>query len=446
MHMARIKLVLLLFLVVLTGLWIWADPVIFGAHPFQQFQFAFVQYSGITAMAVMAASLLLALRSVAIEPYVGGLDKSYRLHKWMGVTALAMIVTHFLFINAPDWLGLGASAPQRGAGASAARRPPPPPPSLLHTLQGPAKAVGSWCFYIGVLLILLALLRWFPYRQFIRTHRLLAVVYLFLVFHSLLLLKTAYWTHAIAWAIAALMAAGTVAAVYILVHRVGRTRQAVGKIENVNVHQDGRIVSVTVCLEDDWSGHDAGQFAFVRFHEGERAHPFTISSAWRDDGVLTFLIKGLGDYTSDLPETLAVGSMVTVEGPYGRFNFEGPHERQIWISAGIGITPFIARMQQLAGQAEYKIIDLFHATGSADVRVNDQLWRLATAAGVRLHVFVSGEDGRLTAEHICNGVPDWKDSDIWFCGPVQFGKALRRSFLDGGLRPAAFHQELFHLR
>ena len=306
--------------------------------------------------------------------------------------------------------------------------------------------MGQWCFWAALILLVLALVKWFPYRQFIRTHRFLAIVYLGLVFHSVVLLKTAYWTYVIGWLIAALMAAGTVAAVYILFKRVGRTRQAVGSIEAVTEHQDGRIVAVRICLKDRWPGHDAGQFAFVRFAADEEAHPFTISSSWNDDGLLTFVIKALGDYTSALPATLKSGSLVTVEGPYGRFTFSGPHKRQIWISAGIGITPFVSRMQQLATHNDGKVIDLFHATSTPDVRVNQGLWRLAAESKVRLHVWVAAESGRLTAAHVMRGVPEWKSADIWFCGPADFGKQLERDFRDAGLAAGDFHQELFHFR
>ena len=442
--MSRIAVIFWALCLGLTVFWLAADPVWSGAHPFAQTQISFVMYTGIIGMGTMAVSMLLALRSVAIEPYVGGLDKSYRLHKWLGVAALVMVIAHWLWIKAPSWLvSLGVMAPPPRA---AAARRPPPAAGLLHALQGPARGVGQWCLYSAVILIVLALARWFPYRRFIQTHRLLAIVYLVLVFHSVVLLKTAYWTHTIAYLIAGLMAAGAFAAVYILFRGVGRTRQAVGEIQSVTVHQDKRIVAVTVCLKDRWPGHDAGQFAFVSFGEAEEPHPFTISSSWRDDGLLTFLIRELGDYTSTLASRLAVGTLVTVEGPYGRFNFSGPHPRQIWISAGIGITPFLSRMQQLAEHPDGKIIDLFHATSAADVRINAQLWRLVAASNVRLHVWVAAESGRLRADHVCRAVPEWKEADIWFCGPVDFGKALRKDFIAAGLPASAFHQELFHLR
>jgi len=442
--MKRIKFSFWLLCLGLTALWIAADPVVFGRHPFSQLQFPLINYTGIIAMGVMSVSMLLALRSVAFEPYVGGLDKSYRLHKWLGVAGLVMAIAHWLLIEGPGWLvALGVMAPPARAGAP---RRPAQAPTLMHTLQGPARSVGQWCFYAAVILIVLALLRWFPYRYFLKTHRLLAIVFLVLVFHSVVLLKASYWTHAISYVIAALMAAGSAAALYILVRRVGRTRQAVGEIEAVTSHQDGRILGVNVCLKDRWLPHEAGQFAFVSFDDGEGPHPFTISSAWKGDGRLSFLIKGLGDYTRGLPETLRSGSLVTVEGPYGRFTFAGRGDRQIWISAGIGITPFISRMQQLESWPDRRTIDLFHATAARDEQPIAQLRRLAAAANVRLHLWVSAEEGRLTGAQIRHDLPDWASADIWFCGPAEFGKTLRKDFVAAGLPPNAFHEELFHLR
>ena len=228
--MTRIKIIFAALCVGLTVLWLEADRL-WADGSFTQVRASFLNYTGILAMGVMAVSLLLALRSTAMEPHVGGLDKSYRLHKWLGVAGLLMAIAHWLWVQAPSWLvaagimSAPARAPNGNRGVAG--------PTLLRTLQGPARGAGQFCFWAALILIVLALVKWFPYRQFVRTHRFLAIVYLGLVFHSVVLLKTSYWTYVIGWAIAALMAAGCVAALYILFKRVGRTRQAVGAIEAV---------------------------------------------------------------------------------------------------------------------------------------------------------------------------------------------------------------------
>jgi predicted ferric reductase len=138
--------------------------------------------------------------------------------------------------------------------------------------------------------------------------------------------------------------------------------------------------------------------------------------------------------------------VLRVEGPYGTFTFKGTQPRQIWVGAGIGITPFIARLQQLAPQPDGKTIDLFHPTAQVDEVAFARLRAAAAAAHVQLHLMVDAVDGRLTAARLCAAVPEWRQADVWFCGPAAFGQTLRRDLLALGLQPRDFHQELFELR
>jgi predicted ferric reductase len=245
---------------------------------------------------------------------------------------------------------------------------------------------------------------------------------------------------------ALLMAGGSGAAVVSLLRKVGARRRALGAIEELIHHPDNRVLKVAIKLQGHWPGHDAGQFAFVTFDPDEGAHPFTISSAWQGDGRMFFLIKGIGDYTGQLPGTLRVGQPVTVEGPYGRFGFAGDKTRQIWVAGGIGITPFIARMQALARAPDGKRVDLFYSTSAPDAVFINKVRQRAEDAGVVLHLLVSQRDGRLDARRIAAAVPDWKMADFWFCGPAGFGSALREAFTAQGLPAADFHQELFDMR
>ena len=52
----------------------------------------------------------------------------------------------------------------------------------------------------------------------------------------------------------------------------------------------------------------------------------------------------------------------------------------------------------------------------------------AAAAGVNLHIRLSREEGRLTAEQIRAAVPEWQQASVWFCGPAAFGQDFAAGF------------------
>ena len=432
-------------LLALTALWLLASlstwPTATGVFAWRG---PLIQYTGVLAMGAMSVAMVLAMRPIWLESRLHGLDKMYRLHKWLGIAALVLAVAHWAWVNVPRWLV------QAGWLSRPARGPRTPPSNewlrFLQEQRHLAEQVGEWGFYAAVALIALALVRRFPYRHFYSTHRWLAAVYLVLVWHSVVLLDASAWATPLGVTMAALMAAGTLSAGLSLLGRIGTQRKVTGIIEKLEYLEGVRVNAIDVALQNRWPGHAAGQFAFVTFDRDEGAHPFTISSAWRADGRLQFLIKGLGDYTRTLPATLKPGQWVQVEGPYGRFDFQGSAQRQIWVGGGIGISPFVARLQHLAAQPQEQPVDLIHCTAEHDPVALQRLADDAQAAGVRLHVLIDARDGRLTGERLRQMVPDWREADLWFCGPVGLGTALREDLSTHGLPASRFHQELFAMR
>src|SRR5690606_1895637 len=145
---------------------------------------------------------------------------------------------------------------------------------------------------------------------------------------------------------AILLFGGSIASGLSLTGRVGRRRQVRGMVTAIKT-PDRDVTEVTCHMGPAWPGHRAGQFAFVTFDRIEGAHPFTIASADRENGTVTFLIKSLGDFTRNLSQKISVGQTVNIEGPYGCFNFDRRNRKshQIWIAGGIGITPFLAWLE-----------------------------------------------------------------------------------------------------
>ena len=449
--MRPIKTLLLLTLLLPTLLWVLADTP--WPQPFGYFAFRtlYIQLSGIVAIAAMSVAVLLALRPKWLEPWLQGLDKMYRLHKWLGLSALAAAVLHWWLAQGTKWMvGWGwLTRPARGP------RPPPPDPSTvegwLNTQRKLAESLGEWAFYAAALLILLALIKRFPYHLFTKTHRWIAVVYLLLAYHAVVLTRFDYWLQPVGWLLGALLAGGSVAALWSLFGRIGAGRKVAGQIESLQYYPGLDVLESRIALQPGWPGHAAGQFAFVTSDRREGAHPYTIASAWNAvDPHIVFITKALGDHTRRLPQRLKPGLPVTVEGPYGCFDFDDAAPRQIWVGAGIGITPFIARMKQLASvppaARSASTIDLFHPTAVAETAALDKLRADAAAAGIRLHLLVDAVDGRLDGARIRAAVPDWADGSLWFCGPPALGAALRADFLAQGLAATRFHQELFQMR
>lgn len=445
--MNRIRLFLLVTIALPSGLWLLADTLVPQPLTYFTFRDVFIQYSGVVAIGVMSVATLLALRPRWLEPHLGGLDKMYRLHKWLGITALVASVLHWWWAQGTKWMvGWGwLTRPPRG---------PRPDPSRLGAIEawlgsqrGLAESVGEWAFYAAAVLLVLALVKRFPYHLFVKTHKWLALAYLALVFHTVVLTRFGYWGRPVGWVLAALVAAGSVAAVLALLGRIGAGRKVQGTIETLRHYPGLDVLESRIALQPGWPGHAAGQFAFVTSDHREGAHPYTIASAWNpQDPHITFITKALGDHTRRLRNYLKVGMPVTVEGPYGCFDFEDGLPRQIWIGAGIGITPFVARMKQLAGAPQATAVDLFHPTAVYEPAAIDRLTADARAAGVRLHLLVDAQDGRLDGARIRATVPDWQRASLWFCGPPGFGQALRADFVAHGLPPARFHQELFQMR
>jgi predicted ferric reductase len=444
--MKNIKLSLIFILSGLLLLWGLSEfNLATPLNNFRDWRDLLLQVTGILAIGFMSVAMILALRPVILETCLDGLDKMYRLHKWLGIGALILALCHWLLADAPKWMiGLGLM-----------ERPARPPrlmefdsvlQKIFMSLHSPAESLGEIAFYFALALIAISLIKRFPYRFFFKTHRILAITYLLLVFHSVILARFDYWSNPIGPFIALLMLAGSISAMIVLLRGVGKKRLVDAEVVAVRQYPEIGFLAVDLAMKETWPGHQAGQFAFLTLHEDEAAHPFTIASAWQNDGKIEFIIKGLGDYTNTLAGRIKIGDSAKVEGPYGRFVFEGKKKRQIWIGGGIGITPFMAGMQSLAQKLGERTIDLFHTTTIFDEAFIRGLGKSAEAANVNLHVFWDQRDGFLTSKRLAEIVPDWKESDVWFCGPAGFGKALKKGLLEMGLPEDQFHQELFAMR
>lgn len=448
--MKNIKIFLWTFLLGTSALWLLADSLL--PQPFTYFSFrnVFNQYSGILAVGAMSLCMVLSVRLVWLENLLGGLDKGYRLHKWLGITALVTALAHFWFTKGTKWMvGWGwLTRPERrkrGGGTDADGIE-----QWLGSMRGIAEDIGEWAFYIALVLMVIALIKRIPYHWFAKLHTWLAAAYLALVFHAVVLMKFAYWKQPVGWLTAVLLAGGTVSALLVLFKRHGAARRSLGTVSAVEAYPPMNAFAVDITAPQ-WQGHQPGQFAFIRHLGGkEGAHPFTVASTWdAQTGILRFIIKNLGDYTARTADIFQTGDTVALEGPYGRFTFDGETGTQIWVAGGIGITPFLARLDEMqySGDGKNKNVHLFYSYRESDPAFLEPLRRKAQAAGVNLHLWPSAQKGRLNAEALhAAAAESLPQCSVWFCGGTDFGITLKKGLVKLGLPEKRFHQELFEMR
>jgi predicted ferric reductase len=440
--MSQMKRVLVALAVVPLGLWAVTvlPDALANATSFWDWRKVLIVLSGIVAFWWMSAGMLLAARPRWIEQRFGGLDKLFRLHRDIGIGAGVLIFLHWQL----EWLP--KTLTKAGILTRPARPGGPRPPEDM--LLGLAKDIGEWAGYILLALVVIALVKRIPYRWFRLVHKVFGLLFIGGAFHGLMLLPTEFWRQPLGWLTAAAALIGIVPALLSLAGRIGYQHRHPARIEAVEQLPDN-VLAVTCRPLTAWPGHAAGQFVFADFGTPlEGAHPFTIASAWdAQTGTLALAIKALGDYTRGLPGTLKVGQEMHLEGPYGGFTFAEATSKQVWVAGGIGITPFLARLQEMAstGGKPDVTTDFFYCMRRGDEHsFPSQLDTLCAAAGVRLHLRYTDVEGPLDSAAVQSCLQP--GSSVWFCGPAAWGAALARALVGNGLPPQAFHRELFEFR
>lgn len=378
---------------------------------------AFSQYLGSVALIVMAISMVISTRLPGVSLLFGPLDRAYVLHKWFGVVSMGAILLHDT-IDA-DMDGLGAET----------------------LLVGLGETLGELSLYGLLALVLLSIATFTPYKLWKWTHRLMGAFFIAGAIHYLLILRPFELSEPLGMYVGVFCIAGILAYIYAtLAGLFSRGR----KYTVTTAVKTGDALAITMKPKGRSMRPKAGQFAFVSFDKHPEPHPFTISKV-AEDGSVRFTIKSLGDHTQDMQSQVKAGDSVSIKGPYGAFT-RTPGQPEIWIAAGVGITPFASWANELDNSS--KPVHLFYSVrNTASASHLDELESAGRDSALQLHLHETGSQGRLTPAHIIKTVGgDLSKATVSFCGPAQMRDDLQKSFSKAGLKPANFHSEMFELR
>jgi predicted ferric reductase len=366
--------------------------------------------AGSTAVMLFATALVLATRARWLERFFGGLDRVYRAHRRAGTWGFAFLALH---VAAVPW-----------------------------TLASPGGAPSGLIAAAGfAVLVVLCVVRRVRYAAWRRSHRLVGVFFLVSIAHALLVDQIVDAAPGPFLLLSAAYVAGAIAYGHTLVlARFVRPRRAY-LVRTVR-RLDPATVEVTLSPRGRRLAFRPGQFAFVTFHQRglREPHPFTVSSAPSEEA-LRLTIRTAGRFTARVHRELEPGRRATVEGGYGAPAHAGGRPRQIWVAGGIGITPFLSCLR--AGGPGRRV-DLFYVVRRAE----DALFRseLEGYGGLRLHLVVTSDSGRPTAERIAATVGRLEDVDVHLCGPEPMTTGLAAGFRRLGVPATAIHLELAAFR
>ena len=380
------------------------------------------QYFGSAALILMGLSHLMATRWPGVEAVFGGLDRVYVLHKWVGIAALALVLLHDTIDAEMNGLGDGSA------------------------LEEIAETLGEISLYGLLVLVVLSVATFVPYRLWYRTHQFMGACFAASALHFLFIAKPFKVADPPGLYVAAFCLLGVVAYAWTLlpVRRwAGERRYRVETFERT-----GGAVTLSLAPKGRALRHRPGQFALLRLLAPglADAHPFTISSAPNADGRLRFSIKPEAGWTARLGDADLNGIEARVEGAYGHFTPLGAVNPQVWIAGGIGITPFLAWANALTPGSTpthlfYCVRNRADAAHLAEIEA-----LVAEKPSLTLHLIESASTGRLDAAAIKekSGV-DFARTHVSFCGPTSMRESLQEGLSRLGLRSSRFHFEEFEM-
>jgi ferredoxin-NADP reductase/MOSC domain-containing protein YiiM len=203
----------------------------------------------------------------------------------------------------------------------------------------------------------------------------------------------------------------------------------------------------------------AGQFLAVRVAGAGQPAPvrsYSLSSA-PDGGTYRISVKREthGLVSTYVNRELRVGAVLDVAAPRGEFVLDDGTTPLLLISAGIGVTPVLAMLHQLAAERSAREVQWVHgARGPSEHPLAAEAHSLlASLPNAHAHIFYSqatpterrhahAAAGHITGDALRRlGVP--RDASAYICGPAGFMSDVRDALTNIGIDASRVHTELF---
>jgi nitric oxide dioxygenase len=205
------------------------------------------------------------------------------------------------------------------------------------------------------------------------------------------------------------------------------------------------------------AGFRAGQYVSVRVELADGARQIRQYSLSGAPGgtVRQFSVKRVhggatpdGEVSDHLHARVREGDVLQLSEPYGDLVLDGVDAAPVLLaSAGIGVTPMIAMLAQLAADGHQAPVTVVHGDRCpADhaLRADHEAYaaKLPEAA-VHFWYEEGAEEGTHAGLVDLSGIDVAEGTRAYLCGPLPFMRAVRSQLIDKGVAPADIHYEVF---
>jgi len=204
----------------------------------------------------------------------------------------------------------------------------------------------------------------------------------------------------------------------------------------------------------DELNYKPGQFLFVTLKADgkELSKHFSFSSSPTEKAHIEFTKKLSDSDFSAALKALKKGDWARIDAPYGKFTFEGEHEKIGLLGGGIGITPFIGICKYCTDmRLDTKVTLLYGNRTEKDIAFRKELEAMEAQNDNLKVVFTlsevdsewKGATGLIDAEMIKKEIPNYTDTVFYTCGPPAMVDVMGKLIEQLGLPTTQLKREYF---
>lgn len=191
--------------------------------------------------------------------------------------------------------------------------------------------------------------------------------------------------------------------------------------------------------------YEAGQYISIKLEMP--SEPVTVRnyslSDW-DADYLRISVKKDGLVSTYLHEKLEEGDTLEINPPYGVLKLNDSEKPAVLISGGVGITPMLSMLKQLAKTDSARKVSFLHGTQSTSEHAfRAEVKETCEAKVYRYEYYYKDLSQLIKISDLQKACDNNKDSEFYICGPGPMMKALYTALIEWGVAPENIFYEYF---